>query len=121
MKPLIPEQLQMLGILVLLVFLGRVVWLVRTQQLNLRGSALWVLSTIFALLLTLWPGLLAAVSRALSIELPSNAFFALAIVYLAVNVLANTIAASANAGRVGRLAQECALLRAQLEELRASR
>jgi hypothetical protein len=121
MKPLIPEQLQALGVLVLMVFLGRVVWLIRAQRLHLRESLLWVLSTLFALLLALAPGLLGAVSRTLSIELPSNAFFALAIVYLAVNVLSNTIAASANAGRVGRLAQECALLRAQIEELRASR
>jgi hypothetical protein len=119
MKPLIPEQLQALGVLVLLVFLLRVAWLVRGQKLDLRGSVMWLFSTLAALALALAPGILASASRALAIELPSNAFFALAIVYLAVNVLSNTIAASANAGRVRRLAQVCALWRAQLDELRA--
>ena len=48
----------------------------------------------------------------------SNAFFAAAILYLAVNVLAGTLAASDNSARTRRLAQECALLRAELDQLR---
>ncbi len=48
-------------------------------------------------------------------QLPSNALFGAAVLYLAVNVLVNTVAGSQNAARIRRLAQECAALRAELE------
>ncbi len=121
MKPIVPELLQAVIIMVLLVFLAGVAWLIRRQRLDLRRSLFWMLSTLAALAAAMAPGVLFRLSRALEIDLPSNAFFALAILYLAVNVLSNTISASANAGRVGRLAQECALLRAELDELRAGK
>ena len=41
------------------------------------------------------------------------------LLYLALNVLAVTIGLSRNTTSVRRLAQECALLRAELDELRA--
>ncbi len=51
----------------------------------------------------------------------SNALFGAAVLYLAVNVLVNTVASSQNAARIRRLAQECASLRAELEAERAAR
>jgi hypothetical protein len=59
-----------------------------------------------------------AVSGALGFQVASNAIFGAAVLYLAVNVLVNTVASSVNAARLRRLAQECALLRAELEALR---
>ncbi len=59
------------------------------------------------------------VARAVSITVPSNALFALSFVYVLLNLLAATIAISANATKVRRLAQEAALLRAELDALRA--
>jgi hypothetical protein len=58
-------------------------------------------------------------ARALAVEVPSNALFAVAILYLTLNVLALTIAVSNSASRERRLVQECALLRGELDELRA--
>ena len=49
---------------------------------------------------------------------PANALFGAGLLYLALNVLAVTIGLSQNTTSVRRLAQECALLRAELEELR---
>jgi hypothetical protein len=120
MKPMVPVQLQVSVVLVLLIFLATVAWLIRTSKLDPRRSLFWLLSTLFALAVALAPGVLLRLSRALEFEVPSNAFFALAMVYLAVNVLSNTISSSANAGRISRLAQECALLRAEIDELRAA-
>ncbi|HEY6908579.1 MAG TPA: DUF2304 domain-containing protein [Myxococcales bacterium] len=117
--PLLPLELQLLACGVLTVFLAWVLHLVRAQRLSLRDSLLWLLSSAAGLVLALFPSLLQALARALSIEVPSNALFAAAILYLMLNVLSLTIALSRGAAHTRRLAQECALLRAELERLRA--
>lgn len=116
---LLPVELQVLACGTLLAFFGWVVFLVRSQRLSLRDSFLWMLSTLAVLLLALFPRLLQRLAHALAIEVPSNALFALAILYLTLNVLSLTIALSTSASRARRLTQECALLRGELEELRA--
>lgn len=113
------NELRIFAALVLLLLLGWVVRLIRSHRLSLRDSLLWFLSTAAALLVTLFPGTLVWVSRALGVEVPSNALFALAFVYVLSNLLSVTIAASGNATRVRRLTQECALLRAEIDGLRA--
>ncbi len=117
--PLIPWQLQLVGAGALLLLLGWVIHLLRRRQLALRDSLLWLLSTGAALIATAYPPVLQAVADALRIAVPSNALFALAFLYVLLNLLSATIAISANAARVRRVAQDCALLRAELEALRA--
>ena len=118
-SPLLPFGLQLVACGTLLAFFGWVVYLVRFQRLSLRDSLLWMLSTAAVFALTLFPRLLQAMARALSIEVPSNALFALAILYLTLNVLSLTIALSNGTSRTRRLTQECALLRGEVEGLRA--
>lgn len=119
--PAIPRELQILSLVVLGIFLGWVFRLVRTQRLSLRDSLVWVLTTLASAVLVIFPGLLLAVTGLLGFQVPSNVIFGAAVLYLAVNVLANTVAGSVNAHRVRRLSQECALLRAELEALRRER
>jgi hypothetical protein len=116
--PLVPLPLQAIAVAVLLTFLLWVVHLVRRHRLPLRDSLLWLLSTGAALLVTLFPGTLRWFAHTVAIEVPSNGVFALAFVYVFVNLLSLTIAVSGNAARVRRLSQECALLRAELDEVR---
>jgi hypothetical protein len=100
-------------------FLAWVARLIRQHRLSLRDSLLWLVSTSGALALTVFPSLLRWVATALGVEVPSNAVFALAFVYVLLNLLSATIAISGNASRVRRLTQECTLLRAELDDLRA--
>ena len=118
---LVPVELQLISIVVLAIFLLWVVRLVRTQRLSLRDSLVWVVTTILATVIALFPGILAWATRLLGFQLASNALFGAAVLYLAVNVLVNTVASSQNAARIRRLAQECASLRAELEAERAAR
>jgi hypothetical protein len=118
-QPLLPLELQLLACGTLLAFFAWVVRLVRRERLSLRDSLLWILSTAAVFAMTLFPRLLQAMARALAIEVPSNALFALAILYLTLNVLSLTIALSNGATRARRLTQECALLRGELDALRA--
>ena len=117
----IPLELQVVSILVLAAFLLWVVRLVRTQRLSLRDSLVWVVTTVVATAVALFPGILIRAAHLLGFQVASNALFGAAVLYLAVNVLVNTVASSQNAARIRRLAQECASLRAELEAERAAR
>ena len=118
---LIPLELQVVSILVLAAFLLWVVRLVRTQRLSLRDSLVWVVTTVVATAVALFPGILVRAAHLLGFQVASNALFGAAVLYLSVNVLVNTVASSQNAARIRRLAQECASLRAELEAERAAR
>jgi len=117
---LIPLELQAISIAVLVAFLIWVLRLVRTQRLSLRDSLVWVVTTLVATLVALFPGILVSAAHLVGFQIASNAVFGAAILYLAVNVLVNTVAGSQNAARIRRLSQECAALRAELEMARAS-
>lgn len=115
----LPPQLELFAVGVLLAMLGLVLWLLRTHRLTLRDSLLWILSTGVALVLVVVPGALGRLARAVGAEVPANALFALAFVYVFLNLLALTIGLSSAAGRIRRLTQEAALLRGEIEALRA--
>ena len=117
---LIPVELQIVSIVVLAIFLLWVIRLVRTQRLSLRDSLVWVVTTVVATVVALFPGILVQAARLLGFQVASNALFGAAVLYLAVNVLVNTVAGSQNAARIRRLAQECASLRAEIERLRTT-
>lgn len=118
-SPILPIQIQLLSLLVLLAFSGWVLWLIRTQRLHLRESLIWLLTTVAAIAVTAYPELLVRLSHLLGVQVPANALFGAGLLYLALNVLAVTIGVSQTTSSVRRLAQECALLRAELTELRA--
>ena len=116
----IPLELRLLSLAVLLALLSWVVRLIRHRRLSVQDSLPWLISTLLAIIAAAFPPLLGAVSRVIGVQVPANAVFGAGLVYLAVNVLALTITASANSSRVRRLAQECALLRAEIDRLRAT-
>jgi hypothetical protein len=118
-QTLLPLELQIAACATLLAFFGWVLYLVRFDRLSLRDSMLWLLSTGLVLVFALFPSLLRGLAQAIAVQVPSNALFALGILYLTLNVLSLTIARANASARTRRLAQECALLRAQLDELRS--
>ena len=85
--PLLPLELQIVAGATLVAFFAWVVYLVRLQRLSLRESLLWLVSTGVVLVFVLYPRLLEQLARAIAVQVPSNALFALAILYLAINVL----------------------------------
>lgn len=116
---ILPVEIQLLSLAVLVAFSLWVLWLIRTQRLHLREALIWLLTTLAAVAVTAFPGLLVRGAHLVGIQVPSNALFGAGILYLAVNVLAVTISVSNNTTRLRRLAQESALLRSEVEALRA--
>ncbi len=119
-EAILPVEIQVLSLAVLLAFSGWVLWLIRTQRLHLREALIWLLTTAAAIAVTAFPRLLAWGAHLIGVQVPSNALFGAGLLYLAVNVLAITITVSRNTAQVRRLAQETALLRAEVEALRAT-
>lgn len=119
-QQVLPPELQLASLAVLGLFLAWVIRLIRSHRLGVRESLVWLLSTLAALALTAFPALLVRGAGLVGIHVPSNAVFGAGLAYLALNVLAVTLSVSSNSDRVRRLAQECALLRAELEALRAA-
>jgi hypothetical protein len=115
---LLPLELQLLAGVSLCSLLAWVIQLIRRRELGLRESLLWLTSTGAALVLVAFPGLLARLASAAGVKVASNALFAAAFLYVLVNLLSTTIATSRNASHARRLSQECAILRAELEQLR---
>jgi hypothetical protein len=120
-QEILPLGMQLGALAILLCFVGWVVWLIRTEQLSLRDSLLWLLTTLAATVVTAFPQLLGRLAHFIGVQVPANALFGAGLLYLAVNVLSVTLVVSASSHRIRRLAQECALLRADLEALRAER
>lgn len=118
---ILPIEVQLPSLAVQFLFLGWVLRLVRRQKLPLRESLLWLTSTVAAILVTAFPRLLVAGANLVGVRVPSNAVFGMGLLYVTLNVLSVTIASASNAARVRRLSQECALLRAEIEALRAER
>jgi len=118
---ILPTTIQLASLVVLTLLLGWVLQLVRSSRLPLRESLPWLLSTLAAMAVTAFPALLVRAAQAVGVQVPSNALFGAAIVYLIANVLHLTVTASQTAQRSRRLAQECALLRAEVEALKAGR
>ena len=115
---ILPVEVQLVSLAVLLAFSAWVVWLIRRQRLHLRESLIWLITTLIAIAITAWPELLVRASRLVGVQVPANALFGAGLLYLALNVLAVTIGVSQNTSTMRRLTQECALLRAEVEELR---
>ena len=114
---ILPLRLRIVSALVALGLLVFVFQLIRSRRLGLRDSLVWLLSTSGALVFVLFPELLAHLSGALGIVVPANAAFAIALIYVLLNLLTLTMSVSSSAARTRRLAQECALLRARVDEL----
>ncbi len=119
-QEILPLGMQLGSLAILFAFLAWVLRLIRAERLSLRDSLLWLTTTLAATVVTAFPELLGLLARAVGIQVPANALFAAGLLYLAVNVLSVTLVASASSHRIRTLAQECALLRAELEALKAT-
>lgn len=108
------------GIIFALVVMALIVSLLLRRQLREKYAVLWLLVGIAILVLSLFPGLLVGLSGFLGVEIPSNLIFALAIFLLVGVTLHVSWELSQAEDEVRRVAEEVAILRADVEQLRAA-
>ncbi|MEO6822804.1 MAG: DUF2304 domain-containing protein [Candidatus Nanopelagicales bacterium] len=91
-----------------------VVELMRRQRLREKYAALWLLVSVAVLFFAIFPRLFTGISRLLGFGLPVNLAFALAVFVLLAVAMQLSFETGRLEDRVQRLAEEVALLRADL-------
>ncbi|BAS09792.1 conserved hypothetical protein [Arthrobacter sp. Hiyo4] len=110
--------MELAAFLFALLIVGLVVELVRRRQFREKYAALWIVVGVAALVLAAWPQLLVRTSEALGVQVPSNLLFGLCIVLLLGVSLHLSWELSAVEDEVRVLAEEVALLRTAVGQIR---
>ncbi|WP_341957030.1 DUF2304 domain-containing protein [Microbacterium sp. LWH13-1.2] len=108
------------GIIFALVVMVLIVSLLLRRQLREKYAVLWLLVGVAILVLALFPGLLVGLADVLGVEIPSNLIFSLAIFLLVGVTLHLSWELSQAEDEVRRVAEEVAILRTDVEEIRAA-
>ena len=103
-------HIQLVAILATLVLLLLVLELVRRRRLLERYALVWLGSALVLLALGVWKDLLATISNAIGISVPSNALFAIAFGFVLLLLLHFSISVSKLTDQSKVLAQRLALL-----------
>ncbi|MFH8249105.1 DUF2304 domain-containing protein [Microbacterium sp. B2969] len=91
------------------------------RQLREKYAVLWLTIGLILLILSIFPELLVGLTHLLGVQLPSNLIFALSIVLLVGVCLHLSWELSRAEDEIRRLAEETAILRADVDELQAER
>lgn len=106
------------GIALAVLVLVIIVSLLLRRQLREKYATLWILIGLVILILAIFPGLLLGLSQALGVEIPANLIFALSLVLLVGVALHLSWELSQAEDEVRRVAEDVAIVRAEVEELR---
>ncbi|WP_345801874.1 DUF2304 domain-containing protein [Microbacterium sp. AZCO] len=106
------------GIAFAVLVLVIIISLLLRRQLREKYAILWLVIGLALLVLAIFPQLLLGLSELLGVEVPSNLIFALAIVLLVGVALHLSWELSLAEDEVRRVAEEVAILRTDLDELR---
>ena len=106
-----------LGIITSVNTLVFIIDLLRRGVLKEKYAVLWLSVAGIALILSIFPGLLTAVTDALGFEVPANFLFFGTIVVLVLVAVQLSYELSREEAKIRRLAEEVALQREQLEQL----
>ncbi|MDO4287878.1 MAG: DUF2304 domain-containing protein [Eubacterium sp.] len=105
-----------LGIIVL-VYLGIIINLLRKQKLNLRYSLTWLISGVVLLIMIVFPEIIYGISGLVGIETPVNTVFVIEAIFILVILLSLTTIVSLLNEKNRRLVQKVALLEKRINEI----
>jgi len=114
-------KLQIILVLGTMLFMGFVVLLLRKEKIELTYTLLWFFFGVVLIILSLFPEVAVVLSYAMGIGLPVNAIFLIIMFLILLIVLSLTIIVSKLSQNNIRLAQEIALLKQELMNLKDGR
>lgn len=106
-----------LGIAFALLILVVIFWLLLTRRLREKYALLWLVIGLALLVLTVFPGLLGSLSDIVGVEIPANLLFILTLALLVGVTLHQSWELSTAEDEIRRVAEEVAILRAEIERL----
>ena len=107
-----------LAIVTSLITLVFIIDLLRRGVLKEKYAALWLIVAGTALILSIFPGLLRAITDLLGVEIPANLLFFVTIVVLVLVSVQLSYELSRHEAQIRRLAEEVALQQDDLDSLR---
>ncbi len=108
-----------LGVAFAIIVLAVILWLLLTRRLREKYAVLWLIIGLAALVLTLFPSLLASLAATVGVEIPANLLFVLALALLICVSLHQSWELSTAEDEIRRVAEEVAILRAETDRLSA--
>lgn len=96
--------------------LAFVLWLIRARRLREKYALLWLLTSLFVILLSISRRLLEFTALSIGIYYPPALLFLVGVLFLLLVNIGHSVSLSRLSESNHRLAQEVALLRRQLEE-----
>ncbi len=106
-----------LGVAFALLTLAVIIWMLLSHRLREKYAVLWLVIGLAMLVLTLFPGLLEGLSDALGVQVPANLLFVLALALLVGVTLHQSWELSTAEDEIRRVAEEVAILRAEIERV----
>lgn len=110
-------MITLLGIVFAVSVLVVIVWMLLSHRLREKYAILWLVIGIAMLVLTLFPGLLTSLASLLEVEVPANLLFLLALALLIGVTLHQSWELSTAEDETRRVAEEVAILRAEVDRL----
>ncbi|WP_323986368.1 DUF2304 domain-containing protein [Microbacterium plantarum] len=110
-----------IGIAFAVVILAIIVTMLLRRHLREKYAVMWLVIGVAMLALALFPDLLGALAGVLGVIVPSNLLFALAVALLIGVALHLSWELSRAEEEIRRIAEEVAILRVELDELRGER
>lgn len=108
------------GIAFAVAVLTIIIVLLLKRQLREKYATMWLLIGLTLLIISVFPGLLVAMTHVLGVEVPANLIFALSIVLLVGVALHLSWELSRAEEEIRRLAEEVSIVRTDLDVLLAS-
>lgn len=110
------SRIQIIVAIVIVLAVCVIVNMIRRKALELRYALTWLGVGVVVLILDLFPGLMAHLSKLMGIALPSNMLFFLGFCFSLAIIFGLTIAVSRMSNRINDLTQEMALYMKREEE-----
>lgn len=107
-----------IGVVFALFILAIIVWMLLSHRLREKYAILWLVIGIAMLVLTIFPNLLFWLSEVLGVQVPANLLFVAALALLIGVTLHQSWELSTGEDETRRVAEEVAILRAEIETLR---
>ncbi|MDM5231760.1 DUF2304 domain-containing protein [Lysinibacillus pakistanensis] len=115
---MISVKLQLILLIFILLATFQLIRMITRYKLDLKYALLWLLLAVVSLCLVIFPSILYKTAELLSIEIPSNALFMLAILLVLIIIFSLTIALSRASNKIKTLSQELGILKYEFESLR---
>jgi hypothetical protein len=106
------------GIIFAVAVLAIIIVMLLRRQLREKYATLWIVIGVALLILSIFPALLIGLTHLLGVEVPANLIFALSIVLLVGVALHLSWELSRAEDEIRRLAEETAILRADVDALK---